>query len=102
MSGNLRSGLRRAPLCPRGSMPAYDALPAPLRRWLAGAALPWSPGSALRVFRRALHAARGDVDAALARLSQREDALLARDAARVWGKAHPRAARAPVSRAATR
>ena len=34
-------------------MQAYDALPEPLRYWLAQAALPWSPLSAQRVWKRA-------------------------------------------------
>ncbi|MEY8839776.1 DUF6525 family protein, partial [Cribrihabitans sp. XS_ASV171] len=29
-------------------MRAYDALPQPLRQWMAGAALPWSPASCRR------------------------------------------------------
>jgi hypothetical protein len=74
---NLRTGLplRRREGC---SMAAYDRLPAPLRRWLAGAALPWSPASALRLWQRAL--ARGEApEAALARAEAR---TLARDRGR--------------------
>lgn len=35
----------------RGSaMAAFDGLPAPLRRWLSEAALPWSPASARSIW----------------------------------------------------
>lgn len=34
-------------------MAAYDALPAPLRHWLAEAAMPWSPISCHRIWQRA-------------------------------------------------
>ncbi|MBK4215096.1 hypothetical protein JJJ17_04060 [Paracoccus caeni] len=34
-------------------MAAYDALPAPLRLWLAHAALPWSPASCRKLWDRA-------------------------------------------------
>lgn len=62
-------------------MRAYDALPQPLRRWLARASLPWSPASCLRIWSRGR--ARGDsVDAILARLDRAEAQCLARDAFR--------------------
>lgn len=80
----------------RDPMRAYDRAPPALRRWLAGAALSWSVDSALRVYRRALGRTRGDVAAALALLDAREAALLARDAARIWGDAHPAAAAPPA------
>lgn len=55
MSHNLgQTSLRRR--CRSGDpMQAYDALPAPLRRWLAEAALPWSPASVRKVWRKALN-----------------------------------------------
>lgn len=83
--GNLNSRLRRS----ASSMRAHDALPAPLRRWLKQAALPWSERSARKVWEKALHDCRGDATAALARLNRAEARLLARDAARVWGAGHP-------------
>lgn len=86
---NLRSTLRRGR--GRDPMRAFDAAPPELRRWLAAAALPWSPESAQRVYARALRRARGDVSAALAALAAREAALLAADARRIWGAAHPAA-----------
>lgn len=58
-------------------MAVFDRLPPPLRRWLAGAALPWSPRSAARVFARAL-ADTGSEDAALARLDRAERVTLGR------------------------
>ena len=60
-------------------MARYDRLPPGLRRWLAGAALPWSPHSALKLWKRAERAHPGDPAAVLARLDQAEARLLARD-----------------------
>jgi Family of unknown function (DUF6525) len=73
MRANLATRLRmvRHTGCP---MQAFDSLPAPLRRWLAQAALPWSAQSALRIWRRA-----GGGAAALDRLTRAETAMLARD-----------------------
>ena len=80
---NTRSGLRRRRR--RGDpMAAFDQLPTELRHWLAQAALPWSPCSALRLWRRALRANGGDAAAAAGYLSQVECRQLARDAD-VWG-----------------
>jgi hypothetical protein len=59
-------------------MQTYDALPRPLRQWLAQAALPWSPTSARRIWRRSQR--RGlDIDATLKTLSKAEAQTLARD-----------------------
>ena len=59
-------------------MKTYDSLPAPLRYWLAQAALPWSPASAKRVWSRVL--AKGDsVEVALKTLAAVETKTLARD-----------------------
>ena len=78
MSGNLgetRLARRRARSDP---MRAFDALPAPLRRWLAEAALPWSPASCRRIWQRAR--ARGEaIDTILARLDRAEARTLSRD-----------------------
>ena len=82
---NTVSSLRRR----RTPMRTFDALPAELRRWLHGAALPWSAASALRLWQRALHETGGDIAAARARLARAEARLLARDAARIWGADHP-------------
>ena len=83
--GNLNSGLRRSP----SSIRAQDALPVPLRRWLKEAALPWSERSARKLWERALREARGDAQAALARMDRAQARLLARDAPRVWGAGYP-------------
>ena len=69
-------------------MAEHDRLPAPLRAWLAQAALPWSAQSAARLWQRALHETRCP-DAALARLQSAEAKTLAREAARVWGQGYP-------------
>lgn len=79
MSGNLgRTGLRRrARAC--APMREFDRLPGPLRRWLAQAALPWSPRSARRIYERELRCC-GDARRAIARLSLIEAQTLARAA----------------------
>ena len=62
-------------------MRAFDALPPPLRRWLAEAALPWSPASCRRLWRQAQ--AKGEpVEAILARLDRAQETCLRRDADR--------------------
>lgn len=91
MARNIVTRLRRR----HGSMAQYDRLPPELRGWLARAALPWSPQSALRLWQRQLRAACGDVDAARAALSRAEARLIARDARQIWGEAYP--AHDPVS-----
>jgi hypothetical protein len=59
-------------------MQTYDALPAPLRRWLSEAALPWSPASAHRLWKKA--SARGlSTQDALDTLARAEAQTLARD-----------------------
>ncbi|MFP4275149.1 MAG: DUF6525 family protein [Paracoccaceae bacterium] len=67
----------------------YDALPAPLRQWLAQAAMPWSPRSALRIWRRVLRRSGGDTRLAQREMSRIEAERLAEDVARVWGPDHP-------------
>ncbi len=59
-------------------MQAYDALPSPLRQWLAQAALPWSPASVKRVWTRA-RAKGQSVEHALQTLALAETKTLARD-----------------------
>lgn len=59
-------------------MAAYDALPPILRRWLAEAALPWSPVSCRRIWRAAR--ARGYCDAKVIEcLDRAEQKTLSRD-----------------------
>jgi hypothetical protein len=69
-------------------MGRHDRLPAPLRRFLIHAALPWSAESALRLWQRAL-ARTGCEAAALARLAEAEARTLAREGREVWGAGHP-------------
>lgn len=78
MRRNLRSGFPRRARAARG-LDAYDRLPAPLRHWLAQAALPWSVRSAQRLWQRALAESGGDVTHALARLDAAEARQLARE-----------------------
>jgi len=62
----------------RNPMQTYDALPAPLRQWLSQAALPWSPASARKIWKRAQ--ANGlTAEEALALLCKAETTTLARD-----------------------
>lgn len=61
------------------AMAAYDRLPADLRAWLQEAALPWSPDSALRAWRRALLASYGNRRKALDRMSELEARKLAEE-----------------------
>lgn len=58
-------------------MAAFDALPPPLRRWLAQAALPWSPASCRHLWHKARRAG-ASVDEALTSLSRAEARILAR------------------------
>lgn len=60
-------------------MDSYDRLPADLRRWLADAALPWSPCSALRLWRRLARENGGDRGLMLSRLTEIEARNLSRD-----------------------
>ncbi|WP_256368672.1 MULTISPECIES: DUF6525 family protein [unclassified Ruegeria] len=77
---NLRSGLRprKRQGCP---MQAYDALPSELREWLANACLPWSPSSALKIWKN--EGGAQNPQAAMEKLSAVEQAMLARDQS-VW------------------
>ncbi|MEO1001245.1 MAG: DUF6525 family protein [Pseudomonadota bacterium] len=78
MSGNLGQTNLRRRRRPGDPMQSYDALPAPLRRWLSEAALPWSPASVGRIWRRALAAGKSP-DEVLSTLSTLEARQLARD-----------------------
>lgn len=76
MTRNLSTTLprRRRP----DPMQAYDALPRPLRLWMAQAALPWSPASCRRIWAKAR--AKGvSPDEILDRLDRAERATLSRD-----------------------
>ena len=86
MPANLCSALsrRRKARSARDPMAEFDRLPADLRRWLAGAALPWSPRSAHRAWLRALSEAASPQEA-LARLDALQTARLRRDLLTVGG-----------------
>jgi hypothetical protein len=86
MSGNLTSP--RARWRRTDPMAAYDRLPPDVRLWLAGAALPWSADSVLRLWQRALRDT-GCSNAARERLTAAEVKTLAREATRVWGAQYP-------------
>ena len=59
-------------------MVAFDGLPAPLRKWLAEAALPWSPASVRRIWSKSQ--AKGlSPEETLVSLSHAEARMLARD-----------------------
>lgn len=62
-------------------MMAFDALPAPLRQWLAQAALPWSPASCRKLWLRA-RAGGGSVADALSLLDRAQDRALQRETTR--------------------
>lgn len=76
--GNLGATTIRMKARQADPMRAYDALPPELRMWVSQAALPWSPASCLKLWRKALRQT-GCPKAALTRLSQAEAAMLARD-----------------------
>lgn len=78
MAGNLGHTRLRKRKRQGNPMVAFDGLPAPLRRWVAEAALPWSPASCRRIWVNAR--ARGEtVEDALARLDRAEARMLLRD-----------------------
>ncbi|MGR3491859.1 MAG: DUF6525 family protein [Shimia sp.] len=71
----------------RDPMREFDALPPALRRWVAGAALPWSARSVRRAYAKA-RAKTGNEAAALRELDRLQARTVAKDRA-VWGGAHP-------------
>jgi len=77
-TGNLGQTAQRLRRRSRDPMASFDALPAPLRHWLAQAALPWSPASCLRLWMKAL-AEGASPQEALARLQRAEARALARE-----------------------
>lgn len=85
MRGNLATSLRRRRRpC---TIARYDRLPPELRRWLAQAALPWSPDSALRLWQKLLRETAGDAEAAHRRLDLIEARMLVRDRQLIGGLA---------------
>lgn len=59
-------------------MDAFDELPAPVRQWVACAALPWSPTSVRRIWSKSRSKGLSDEEA-LKILSHAEGCTLARD-----------------------
>ncbi|KPP93101.1 MAG: hypothetical protein HLUCCA08_10915 [Rhodobacteraceae bacterium HLUCCA08] len=78
-------------------MRAFDRLPAPLRRWAARAALPWSARSLQRAWHKALVQADGCERRAMETMTRLEEHALEQDGPRIWGAGYPR-----ISPAATR
>lgn len=78
MSGNLGQSSLRRKRRTGDPMAAYDALPAPLRKWLSTAALPWSPASVRRIWTKSRAQGLTPEETRLA-LSQAEARTLARD-----------------------
>lgn len=78
MNRNLGSTTLRRKKRADDPMRTYDTLPAPVRRWLSQAALPWSPASARRIWARACASGQSTQDA-LQALSRAEARTLARD-----------------------
>ncbi|EAQ02141.1 hypothetical protein OB2597_20991 [Pseudooceanicola batsensis HTCC2597] len=76
MKRNVSTTLRRRRRA--DPMRAYDALPRPLRLWMAQAVLPWSPASCRRIWAKA-RAEGESPDAILDRLDRAEEMTLSRD-----------------------
>ena len=80
MNGNLGQNRLRRRRSRQHPMQVYDRLPAPVRRWLAHAQMPWSPEACKRICIRATR--RGDtIDEVLARLDRAERRTLEREQA---------------------
>jgi hypothetical protein len=69
-------------------MSDYDRLPAPLRNWVATAALPWRAKSVQSAYDKALKRT-NDPARALQELDRLQQTLLAKDAQHVWGDQYP-------------
>ena len=78
MNNNLGATSLRRKRRSADPMQSYDALPEPLRIWLSQAALPWSPTSAQRIWRRARENGQSMQDA-LHALFSAEERTLARE-----------------------
>ena len=78
MTGNLGTTTLRKRRRAVDPMMTYDALPQPLRRWLATAALPWFPHSCKRIWDKTKKSGLS-IEDAIARLSEAERKTLSRD-----------------------
>lgn len=76
--GNLGATAQRIRRRSGDPMAGFDALPPPLRRWLAEAALPWSPVSCRRLWMRRRQAG-ASVEEVLAALDRAERRALERE-----------------------
>lgn len=81
MSRNLGQCSLRRKRRRQDPMAVFDSLPTPLRRWLAEAALPWSPASARRIWVKSRAKGMSEQEA-LSSLRQAEQRTLARDSVR--------------------
>jgi hypothetical protein len=78
MTGNLGSTALKRRRRATDPMMTYDTLPQPLRRWLAEAALPWSPKSCKRIWEKARRNGLS-VEDAIVVLTEAERKTLSRD-----------------------
>jgi hypothetical protein len=78
MNGNLGSTALKRRRRATDPMMTYDTLPQPLRRWLAEAALPWSPKSCKRIWEKARRNGLS-VEDAIVVLTEAERKTLSRD-----------------------
>lgn len=78
MTGNLGATTLKRRHRSVNPMRSYDALPQPLRLWLADAALPWSPASCKRIWDKARRNGQ-DFNDAISTLARAEQKTLARD-----------------------
>jgi hypothetical protein len=69
-------------------MREYDRLPRELRRWVAGAIMPWRAGSVEVAYKKALKRT-GSPQLALGELDRIQRSMVAKDARKVWGENHP-------------
>ena len=76
--------------CRRAKSPMrdFDRLPSDLRRWMAGAMLPWRAATVRAAYEKAMTRT-GDPARALEELDALQARLVAKDAPRIWGKAYP-------------
>ena len=74
-------------------MQEFDRLPEELRAWVATAKLPWRAGSVQAAYRKALKRTQ-DHQSALQELDRIQNAMVAKDARRIWGEHHPAATQA--------
>jgi len=78
MTGNLGSTTLKKRNRAADPMKTYDALPQPLRGWLAEAVLPWSPKSCKRIWDKAQRNGLS-IDDAILTLTEAEQKTLSRD-----------------------